>query len=115
LLERIAARAGVDLTPAAVWLLGRYATEPDLDVDALAKQYNIDLTRLRDGAATLHARGLVTPDGLTPEGEQVLERLITARRDNLLEILKSFSPERHAELTTFITNVARHVTDASPR
>src|SRR5207344_975992 len=36
ILERLAIRAGVQLQPAEIWLLGRFNRDPDLDVRAFA-------------------------------------------------------------------------------
>ncbi|HEU4631216.1 MAG TPA: MDR family MFS transporter, partial [Gemmatimonadaceae bacterium] len=42
LLERMAARAGVALSPAACWLLGRIAMDPATDPAELARRYTLD-------------------------------------------------------------------------
>jgi EmrB/QacA subfamily drug resistance transporter len=118
IIERIAQRAGVDLTAAACWLLGRIAADPRVDIAALSREYDVALDRLETAQQTLLARGLAeeTPAGktLTPEGVATHERLITARRENLSEMLKGFSPERHAELAAFINTIAREVTGDAP-
>ncbi len=46
ILERLAARAGVDLEPVEIWLLGRLNRDPDLDLRALADTYAIDPLQL---------------------------------------------------------------------
>jgi EmrB/QacA subfamily drug resistance transporter len=118
MIERIAARAGVDLTADACWVLGRLADNPRADVQTLSRHYDIDLPRIRTALQTLVARGLVTEsaDGrsVTPEGRATRERLIAARRENLSEMLHGFSPERHAELAAFINVIAQQVTDEAP-
>ena len=118
MIERIAARAGVDLTAAACWLLGRIAEAPRVDLADLGRRYSIELSKLENALQTLIARQFVieTPAGreLTPEGLAIRERLFAARRDQLSELLASFRPEQHADLAAFITRVARHVTDDAP-
>jgi DNA-binding MarR family transcriptional regulator len=118
LIERIAERAGVDLTAAACWLLGRIAEDPRADVAELGRRYSIDRSRLDDGLRTLLDRQLLveTPAGreLTPAGRETRERLFAARRDQLSELLGNFRPEQHADLAAFITKIARHVADDAP-
>jgi EmrB/QacA subfamily drug resistance transporter len=118
LIERIAERAGVDLGAAECWLLGRITDGPHVGLPELSQQYDIPLPRLQEALRTLVARGLVveSPAGPTPtdDGRAIRERLIAARRENLSEMLRGFSPERHAELAAFISRIARNVTDEAP-
>jgi EmrB/QacA subfamily drug resistance transporter len=118
LIERIAARAGVDLTPAACWLLGRIAENPNADIAELGRTYQIDATRLADGYRTLVARQLIeeAPAGrvLTAAGRETRERLFAARQAQLSDLLGNFRPEQHSELAAFITQIARHVADDAP-
>jgi EmrB/QacA subfamily drug resistance transporter len=118
IIERIAERAGVDLTAAACFLLARYAADPRTDLHDLAREREIDPAKLEAAEQTLVARGLVTAgtDGhpLTAAGIGTHERLIAARRENLVEMLQGFHPEQHAELAAFISSIARHVTDDAP-
>jgi EmrB/QacA subfamily drug resistance transporter len=118
MIERIAARAGVELTADACWVLGRLADNPGADLRTLSRHYDIDLPRIQTALQTLVARGLVaeSPEArtVTPAGRAVRERLIAARRENLSEMLSGFSPERHAELATFINVIAQQVTDEAP-
>jgi EmrB/QacA subfamily drug resistance transporter len=119
LIERIAERAGVDLTALECWLLGRMADDPGAELPALARAYDLDLQRLEGARRTLTDRGLIVGDGagermLTDEGHKVRQRLIAARRANLSEMLRGFEPERHAELAAFIQRVAQQVADEAP-
>ena len=59
ILERLAARAGVDLEPAEIWLLGRFNRDPGLDVHALADAYAIDPLRLDNAQRALVDAGLI--------------------------------------------------------
>ncbi|HXT52472.1 MAG TPA: MFS transporter [Thermoanaerobaculia bacterium] len=130
LLERTAARAGVDLSPAAVWLLGRFDDDPRADVAALASRYAVDRSRLEAGVEALREKGLIAerdggpPDAartdawrerpLTTEGRNVLARLRAARKQELAAALAGWSPERHHELAALITDVARRLADRAP-
>ena len=114
----MAARAGVDLSPAACWMLGRLADDPRADVDALASRYGVDRGRLATGVEALRQQGLIegTPpeQPLTAEGYVVLERLRTARQQELAAALAGWAPERHRELAELIAQVAHHLTDRAP-
>jgi EmrB/QacA subfamily drug resistance transporter len=115
LLERIAARAGVPLSPAATWLLARLNQVPGFTTAALARQYVVDPARLEAGLAELEQQGLVTESrALTPAGRDVLDRLVAARRDGLTELLADWSPERHRELSEFLRRVAGELAQDVP-
>ncbi|HEV8238605.1 MAG TPA: MFS transporter [Thermoanaerobaculia bacterium] len=137
LLERTAARAGVDLSPAACWMLGKLDDDPRADVEALAARYGIDRGRLAAGVEALREQGLIaerngagtssapaaralTLDAgshehpLTPAGRDVLARLRAARQQELAAALAGWSPERHGELAALITDVAKRLADRAP-
>ena len=70
ILERLAARAGVDLKPVEIWLLGRLNRDPGLDVRALADSYALDPLRLDDARRALAGAGLIEGGGtLTDKGK----------------------------------------------
>jgi EmrB/QacA subfamily drug resistance transporter len=107
LLERIAARAGVHLSPAACWLLARFNEIPETTITALARRFDVDPARLDAGLLELGQQGLVTESRtLTPAGQGVLERLVAARHAGLTEVLADWSPEQHRELSVFLRRVA---------
>jgi len=122
LLERTAARAGVDLSPAACWLLSRLDDDPRADIDALASRYTVDRGRLAAGLGALREQRLIADRGeadirehpLTAEGCAVLGRLRDARRQELVAALAGWSPERHRELAELITQVAQRLADGAP-
>ena len=135
LLERTAARAGVDLSPAACWLLGKFDDDPQADVEALATRYGVDRGRLAAGVEALREQGLIDGHGigdaaqtspvtpgvatarpahawpLTTQGRSVLARLRAARQQELAAALAGWSPERHRELAALITEVAQRLAD----
>ena len=118
LLERIAARAGVDLGAAASWLLARLEESPETSPAQLAVAYDVDPVRLADALTELRSKGLVSPQSqeVTAAGHQVLERLGAARRSGLAELLADWSPEQHRDLSEFLRRVAGAlVTDAPHR
>ena len=124
-IEHIVARAGLDLSAAAAWLLMRLEREPDLDLDALAAAYHLDRDRLRAGLAELRSRALITdgaPRGggaarreLTPAGYDVLGRFVAARRARLAELFGEYAPGRHEQVEELLGRLARElVPDAHP-
>ncbi|HEX8907276.1 MAG TPA: MDR family MFS transporter [Longimicrobiaceae bacterium] len=109
-IEKIAERAGVALSPAAVWLLPRFEQGRDVDPFRVGREFNIEPTRLRQGAEELRARGMVGPDNaLTPEGAETLARLRTAGREWLCSLVEGWDPEHHASLNAMLERVADEV------
>ena len=115
ILERLAARAGVDLEPAEIWLLGRFNRDPGLDVHALADPYAVDPLRLDNAQRALVDAGLIEGGGtLTENGKQTLDTLITCGRDRLDELSDGWQPEQHPELRELIQGLARQFIDTTP-
>jgi len=114
ILERIAERAGVDLTPAECWLLSQIERCPGVPVAELASKYGVDPERLARAQSELRTRGLISPaapDGyeLTPAGREVNERLRIARRERLGELLADWSPEEHRQVAEILRRYAGDV------
>ena len=65
ILRRVAARAGVELGPAACWLLARLSEQQPDDLETLAARADVPVGRLTSAQAELEAAGLITP---SPEG-----------------------------------------------
>ena len=57
-----------------------------------------------DGAANDVEAAQVAP---TPAGQQILDRLIAARREALARLLSDWAPERHAEVAEMLSRLAR--------
>jgi EmrB/QacA subfamily drug resistance transporter len=122
-VERIAERAGVDLSAAACWLLVRLAHDPSADIATLASDYAVPLPVAERGLEELEQRGLLVelPAGgngdtagsyayeLTDVGREIEERLDTERRAGLARLLDGWEPDQHADLTTFLTRLADEV------
>jgi len=114
ILERIAARAGVDLAPAESWLLSQIENCPGLTLADLAHRHGIDPARLADARRTLTERGLIVPaappcDALTPAGREVNDRLMAARRERIGELLADWSPEQHRQVAEILRRYASDV------
>ncbi|HWD68966.1 MAG TPA: MDR family MFS transporter [Solirubrobacteraceae bacterium] len=132
LVEQITARAGVDLSPAAAWLLARLSLQPDADVDQLAVTWDVPAQRARAGFDELLSRGMVSPESqirpdiagdtaaisdqnrvlrgtVTPLGQETADRLIAARRQALARLLDGWEPERHAEVASLLSKLAEEL------
>ncbi len=111
LITMIAERAGVDLSPAEVWMLARVHKDANADPVALARTADIPAHVFVDAVNELAAQGLVEQDGatrtLTVAGEATRERLVAARRDRLRELLDGWAPEQHADLAALLTGLSQ--------
>lgn len=94
-LERVVSEAGVQLGPAAAWLLVRLEQTPGVDPAALGRAHGIDPRHMASAVEQLVSRGLIAPRnggrsavpdyGVTPAGCDVLGRIIAVRRSHLAE------------------------------
>jgi EmrB/QacA subfamily drug resistance transporter len=116
--ERLAARAGVAVTPVESWLLFRLDEFKPRSVTELASSLSIDPTALRERLQGLAERGLIVLQaedepprdlliGVTSLGHETLDRLVQARREGLNRIVTSWVPERHAEVDELLRRLAR--------
>ena len=113
-VERIVARAGVDVSAAAAWLLLRLDEHPEARLEDLERRAPFDAETVHRGAQELRARALAlesSDDGakrwrVTPEGCAVLARVVAARRAHLSEVLAEWSPERQQELAVLLRRLS---------
>jgi DNA-binding MarR family transcriptional regulator len=111
----LSARAGIDLHVGAVWLLYRLNDRPNSTLEEVAGRLKVDPEILRAGAEALVASGLVDPvprDGgdalvLTPSGYQAIDKLTTARRESLTELLDGWDPEEYPEVVEMVRELAK--------
>jgi EmrB/QacA subfamily drug resistance transporter len=114
LVAQMAARAGVDLGPAECWVLVRQHFDPHADLQELSSEWGIPSEVARSALASLDERGLLVhgEDGgisPTPEGEEMVARLVAERRASLARLLDGWAPEQHAELAGFLTRLAHEL------
>jgi len=137
LVEQIAARAGVDLSAAAAWLLVRVYREPATSIEELSETWDVPLDRARAGLTELIDRGMVSPNGqfsrdiggdtaaISPEnppdghpvtdlGRETADKLIAERHATLCRLLDGWEPERHSEVTTLLTRIADEIRPPVP-
>jgi len=114
-IERIVSRAGETLTPLAAWLLVRVERNPGVPPFELAREHGIPSERAQAALEELRRRGLLTvPRGetwtyseLTPSGCQVLERLVSARREHLAELAEEWDPSRQNDAASYLRDAVR--------
>jgi DNA-binding MarR family transcriptional regulator len=123
ILERLAARAGLELTARQVWVLARVGEYEPTDAETIAQAQGVDAGRVAARIGELRELRYVEgpEDGavLTATGRDAVDRLVAARRERLGELLEGWSPEREAELAELLTRMARDVVadhpDGAPR
>jgi EmrB/QacA subfamily drug resistance transporter len=123
LVAQLVERAGVDLSPAAAWLIVRLA-ETDAahpaSIPALCESFAIPLEVGQRAMRELDERGLLLRDpaagedrgrvvGVTPAGRAIAQRLVEERRASLARVCSGWEPEGNAELTGLLTRLAREM------
>jgi EmrB/QacA subfamily drug resistance transporter len=105
--QELAKAASVSLDPRSTWVLFRLDGHPRLDLSAFAAAIGVTTGQLSALLAPLAEAGYVamTPAEqspvivqLTPVGAAAIERLVSARRQGLTQLLGSWSDEHDAEL-----------------
>jgi EmrB/QacA subfamily drug resistance transporter len=113
MVERIAERAGVDLSPGACWLLVRLHDDPAVDIEAVCEEFDVPVAVADQALAELIDKHMVTGDDgarpPTPAGEAAAEKLIAERRASLARLLDGWSPERHKDLAGLLTRLAHEL------
>jgi EmrB/QacA subfamily drug resistance transporter len=142
LVQQLADRAGVDLSPAACWLIVRLNEDPTTSIPALCESFDIPVVVGERALRELQDRALVvtgaaapagpapaapaapagairqrqsTVTGLTPEGEEIVNRLVEERRASLARLCEGWAPEQHPDLAGLLSRLASElVRDPSP-
>jgi EmrB/QacA subfamily drug resistance transporter len=119
LVQRLADRAGVDLSPAACWLIVRLQEDPRADIPALCDAFDIPVAVGQQALHELDARGLlaavspvnggVEAHELLPAGEAIVQRLIAERRASLARLCEGWAPDQHADLAGLLTRLAHEL------
>ena len=120
LVANIAARAGVDLSPAACWLIAHLQDDPAMDIPAMSRAFDIPEAATARGLQELAAHGYVTLDdsdavtAVTDTGRQVAEKLIAERTASLERLVEGWSPDQHPDLAILLTRMARELQRDAP-
>jgi hypothetical protein len=125
LVAQLAERAGVDLSPAACWLIVRLHEDPQADVTMLCRSFDVPVEVGEGALRELEARGRVVggaggdgaPGGagdggpgvreVTVAGGEIVQRLIAERRASLARLCAGWAPEQHADLTRVAQELSR--------
>ncbi|NGO13090.1 MFS transporter [Streptomyces sp. HC44] len=105
--EKITARAGYDLLPAASWLLLRIRHYGWAEPAVLAERSAVPLNVIMEAARQVEERRLAVREGLdlvlTAQGHEVAEKLARAREESLAELLGDWwTPDRPTDLVQLI-------------
>ncbi len=116
--QRIAERAGVEISPGAIWALVRIEEHGATKARAMAEQDGVEPSRVSAVVEELHARGLIAgEDGggeLTAAGRDHTERILAARRELLVEALADDNADRSPELEALLRRLARELSGEPP-
>lgn len=116
--EKITARAGYDLLPAASWLLLRIKRHGTVEPARLAETAPVPLHVITDAARQVEERGLARREGLqmilTDIGAEAVVRLSQAREDSLAELLGDWwGPERPTDLVKLVSELTAEVSGST--
>jgi EmrB/QacA subfamily drug resistance transporter len=117
--RRLADRASLDLEVRPIWLLYRFDEHPAMSLLDLANRLQVDVADLEPLGSRLVDRGLVAWSAredvggptlsLTPAGRSAVDRLTTARRQGLAELLQGWDPGEHPELAERLQQLAHEL------
>ncbi|GAA2929193.1 MDR family MFS transporter [Streptomyces enissocaesilis] len=112
--ERITARAGYDLLPAAGWLLLRIRRSGAVEPGMLADVTPVPLRVITEASRQVEERGLARRDGLhlvlTEKGAVVAGKLAEAREESLAELLGDWwGPDRPTDLIRLVKELSAEV------
>ncbi|MET9050237.1 MFS transporter [Streptomyces bacillaris] len=116
--EKITARAGYDLLPAASWLLLRIKRHGTVEPARLAEVAPVPLRIITEAARQVEERGLARREGLqmilTDAGGEAVVRLSQAREDSLAELLGDWwGPDRPTDLVKLVAELTAEVSGSS--
>ncbi|MFC8271139.1 DHA2 family efflux MFS transporter permease subunit [Streptomyces sp. NPDC057271] len=105
--EKITAKAGLDLLPAASWLLLRIRRHGTVEPARLADTTPVPLRAITEASRQIEERRLARREGLqlvlTEEGLAAATRLAKAREESLAELLGDWwGPERPTDLVQLV-------------
>jgi EmrB/QacA subfamily drug resistance transporter len=119
LYEDLAARAGVEIAPPALWLLARLGEREPLSEAQLAEGLHVDSPAIEEPLEELRRRSLVSGrDGgtiaLTTDGREEYERLVAARCAGLRELLAGWNPDQQPEVQRMVDRLGRDLVREIP-
>ncbi|MDG4862459.1 MDR family MFS transporter [Streptomyces sp. T-3] len=109
--QRITAKAGYDLLPAASWMLLRIQRFGHVEPAMLAENTTVPLSVIQAAARQVEERRLATREGLglilTEQGREVASGLSRAREESLSELLGDWwGPDRPTDLVRLVEELS---------
>jgi len=116
--EQVAERAGVGLSPGAVWALARFGSYGVAGTREMARELEIDEDRIAAVESELRERGLTAEDGsgpsLTPAGVAAADQVLSARREQLRELLSDHDANRQPEVQELLERLCVELSGSPP-
>jgi len=117
--EQLLAELKIDLSPLEAWTLARVEERAEGPPEHLAMRLRVDPQRITAALAELEHRELIERDNgwyaPTPAGEEIIARVVAARRERLAARLADWSPEQHEELAGMLQRMARDLLTGAAR
>ncbi|WP_329228350.1 MULTISPECIES: MDR family MFS transporter [unclassified Streptomyces] len=116
--EKITAKAGYDLQPAASWLLLRIKRHGTVEPGRLAEVAPVPLRVITSAARQVEGEGYARREGmqlvLTERGAEAVVRLSQAREESLAELLGDWwGPDRPTDLVRLVSELSAEVSGSS--
>ncbi len=116
--ELIAARAGLELSPGAVWALARFGSYGIAGTLEMAHRQEIEEERISAVQRELRGSGLTVDDGtgatLTPAGVAMADQVLSARREQLTELLADPEADRRPEVQLLLEQLCVELSGSRP-
>jgi EmrB/QacA subfamily drug resistance transporter len=117
--EHVADRAGVDLSPGAVWALARFGSYGVEGTRAMAREQSIEDDRVAAVEAELREGGLIAEDvdgepSLTAAGLAVADQVMSARREELAVLVADHPAQRVPEVQALLEQMSVEMSGQRP-
>ncbi len=111
--RRLAELAGVDLDPAACWLIRGVGQSEPVSATQLAQRLATSVTRLQPALDELERRGYIGRDGetlaLLDAGAAAYRRLVDAREQGLETLLRGWPAEQQLEMASTVRSLGERM------
>jgi EmrB/QacA subfamily drug resistance transporter len=113
-IAAVVARAKLDLTTGAAWLLVQIEREPGVGIHELGRNAKVEASKVESGAAELLNKSLIERRSddvyaLTAKGCEVYNLLAAARREHLAELWPEWSPKKREDVAAILRRLAREL------
>jgi DNA-binding MarR family transcriptional regulator len=117
--EQLLSESGIELSPLEAWTLARVREGTPGPTGRLAARIDVDPARISTALAELDRRELVRPADAwyvpTPEGSEIVARIVEGRRTRLAARLEGWRPDQHEELARILHGLAHDLLHEPPR